>query len=177
MCGDQRIAPRCSSMKLDSSRTTRWVLSISGRFGSSEPPMLPPTQTRNGPRRISPSMAVVVDLPLVPVTPTTVAGERSTERPVSGGVAAPAPRAGPPEPGGGGGARCGKGRGWGGVGAPGPGGGARGGGGGGGGGGGDDQGGAGEVRLALLAQAEVDGQAVEFRDRVAELVGRRLVGH
>ena len=49
--------------------------------------------------------------------------------------------------------------------------------GGGDGGGGDDELGGGEVFLALLAEAELDRQPVELRDRFGQLLGRRLVGH
>ncbi len=46
MCGDHRIAPRCSSMKLDSSSTTRSVFSMFGSSGNSDLPMFPPTHVR-----------------------------------------------------------------------------------------------------------------------------------
>ena len=55
--------------------------------------MLPPTQVGNWVCRILPSMAVVVDFPLVPVTPRIVAGQRSTKSLISVVTGTPALRA------------------------------------------------------------------------------------
>ena len=64
------------------------------RRSSSDPPMLPPSADG---RRAAPRMAAindaVVDLPLLPVTPTTGPGQRSSSRPISLVMVTPASRA------------------------------------------------------------------------------------
>ena len=94
-----------SSMKEESSRTTRSVGRMWGRSRRRERPMLPPRKTR-GPSWVGSSedwwsaalrawwmRAVVVDLPTEPVMPTVKAGQRSRKRLISVVVGTPAARA------------------------------------------------------------------------------------
>ena len=55
--------------------------------------MFPPTQVLTTGASILPSMAVVVDFPLVPVTPMILAGHRSMNRRISVVTIFPADRA------------------------------------------------------------------------------------
>ena len=70
-----------SSWKLDSS-TTKILPGGPSTTAASGRPMLPQTSTaKPAPARSAPVIAVVVDLPLLPVMPTTVASEPCEERP------------------------------------------------------------------------------------------------
>src|SRR5260370_817056 len=70
-----------SSWKLDSSSTTQCRGVTSCSRSRTVSPMLPPTRTGRSPAaRTVPVSAVVVVLPLVPVMPTTVPGQRRKNR-------------------------------------------------------------------------------------------------
>jgi len=76
--GDHSRAVASSSWKLDNSSTTASSGSILCTEGSRDTPMFPPSHVlRPQARSMAASSAVVVDLPLLPVTAATGAGQRA----------------------------------------------------------------------------------------------------